>query len=904
MRERPLGDSELDQPVADALNTILSSETQDPEQMRVTHEIVRDYFQQYRNSLPAPMYRIGRRLIIHAIEEVMGQGDYKKLFDQFADDPYLLAKILTKRDPDKFFDLFLVTWGLRRVLADYVRPNPEDPPADRGGGGGGRYPGGPENEVPRIPPRDIIQKIRDNLDHLDEEDIFEIAIVLFKQPADEEKDGFEKGFEELLTLLDGVKDPENIAKVERVFDRFDELIHMGFGQFTPHLKRRNFPYITVRRAIKEMEEMQDGEDIQRRFAYFDTRTGKTSLALLEPEYLGKNRVIYICPPDTIPTIEREYELYGGDPSKIRVARTENEIQQFIDDEDKNNIRYFIIPSSLVATIDASEQNGNGADDEIDDADNLVSEDGAGRDANEVEAEIEGLRGEVNNATLRLFDSWQPDYVAVDEARYFTGYNCNAREGSSRRSQALLYLLNNRTALENRMAVRLLDATPGDLPRHFYPLISMLYPTRFPVPEFVREEAGSQPYLLSSIFSERTDQAAHYQVYDRPRISVAQNGGPRIQMGPAQNAIYDYASRYSVNKILHRISLARIATFDPVVLRPALRRLMEQPMSRDDFEEYFSHVYNEWQVRSQNEKVPFNWDFIASFSDSKSFANFFSFERGVFEGYCRDDSEKLKALDELYGSEDVLSCKAQYVIDQLNDIVARAKAGERHPKRIIIYSSFKKGLTRDIDPDSEEVTFAMSRFLADQIRQHVPDVNVYSIDGGVSTQKRKDGTSARDGIRESWRRDEGINVLVAVGASTCQGIDLAAPDNMIQEFYMDYPLDSRLDYQIRSRSIGPNQNRTVSRQTLHAVTANDRVDTIDVGARDLLVSKYLFRDLVCRGGAYIHPSFLSSIENRATFLGGFCESENNGEEVVEDARRTLRNRLETEDKDGDKNDDED
>lgn len=881
---------DFDQPTIDALIGILNNYSDDPRRMEELRGIVLDYFRQYRKSLPDPIYNIGKKLINHAVNEAIDQGEYQELFDQFKDDPYLLAKNLTKRDPDKFFDLFLVRWGLMKELAFYVQIDENDLPDHHVSGGTGT-PERSEEETPRIPSRDIIQKIRSNIDFLDEEDIFEIAIPLFKQSADKEKDGFERGFEELLELLDGVEDPKNVEKLTHVFDKFYELIHMEFGGFRPHLKRKNFPYITVRSAIKEMEKAQQDGEYERRFAYFDTRTGKTSLAILEPEYLGKNRALYICPPDTIPTIVREYEIYGGDPSQIHVARSEDEIMEFAEGDNHSDIRYLIIPSSLVAAVDAGGRNQNGNDDEVDDADDLICETRTPRRNSDID--VESLRVEVNESVLRLFDNWHPDYVAVDEARYFTGYNCYSRKTSSRRSQALLYLMNNQESLENRMAVRMLDATPGDLPRHFYPLISILRPSEFPTPESVREAVGSQPYLLSSVFSEVTDQASHYQVYDRPPIHAPDSGGPRIQMGPAQTAIYDYSSSYSTTSVLHRISLARIATFDPVVLRPALARLMDEPMSREEFLEYFEGIYNEWLIRSEDKDVPFNWDFVASFSGDRSFANFFSFDKEVFEEYCQDDPEKLDALKILYSSNDILSCKAQYVIDQLQSIVERARSGEKHPRRVIIYSSFKKGLTRDIDPDSEDVTFTMSRFLADQIRERVPEVNVYSIDGNVSTRRGSDGLSARDRIREGWRDDDGISVLVAVGASTCQGIDLTSRGNRIEEIYMDYPLDSRLDYQIRSRSIGPSQNRTVARQTLHA-TAPDG-DTIDIGARDLVASKYLFRDLVCRGGASIDPSFLSDIENRATFLGGFCETENNEEKIGKNARRRLRDTLGSNDK---------
>ena len=106
-----------------------------------------------------------------------------------------------------------------------------------------------------------------------------MAIPLFKQQADKEKDGFQKGHEWLLSILEGMEDEEGIAKIERVYDEFERLIAMKFGDFRPQLKRKNFPYITVRRAIDKMEQAQGGNNENRRFAFFDTRTGKTSLAL-------------------------------------------------------------------------------------------------------------------------------------------------------------------------------------------------------------------------------------------------------------------------------------------------------------------------------------------------------------------------------------------------------------------------------------------------------------------------------------------------------------------------------------------------------------------------------------------------------------------------------------------------
>ncbi len=878
------------QAISDALEIILNNRSNDPEQMRYAHGIVRAEFQRNREALPYPLYNIGRRLIEHAIRDVMEEGGYQHLFTQFADDPYMLAKILVGRDPDRFFDFLLVAWNLRKMLPEYVEVDPDDLPASRGGGSGGG-PDGEPGEFPRTPPENLLQRIRENIEHLDEENIFEMAIPLFRQRANKEKDGFQKGYEDLLHLLDGVTNPESVARIERVFDRFSELIDMDFGQFRPHLKRKNFPYITVRNAIKKMEEAQENENGSRRFAYFDTRTGKTSLALLEAEYLGKERALYICPPDTIATIINEYGVYGGSLSRIHVASSANDIRLFA--ENSGEIRYCIIPSSLIGFTESSDRNGDSTGDEIDDVDNLADEIEEGVDnvqsSDDSDLNIESLREHVNPATLQLFENWQPDYVAVDEARHFTGYHCRSNAASSRKSRALLYLLNNRVALENNMTVRLMDATPGDLPRHFYPLLSILNPARFPMPEDVRDTVGSQPYLLSSFFAEKTDHATHNQVYNRPPVRIIGNRESRVEMGAAQNAIYDYAARYSTRDVLHRITLARISTFNPVVLRPAFRRLLESPMPEDMFTSYFDDVYGEWIVRSEEQDVAFDWDFIARFGNRDLLMNLFAFGPGEFETCYQDNHEKLNTLRQLNNSTENLSCKAQHVIDRLREIVNKSNSEERHPRRIIIYSSFKRGLTRDLDLGDNDVPLELERILNDQIRQAVPEVNTYMLDGGVSTKSRRDGLSARDAVRRAWRDDEGISVLLAVSPATCQGIDLTSPGNMIEEIHMDTPLDSRLDYQVQSRTLGPNQNRTIFKQMLQAVTTGGRDNTIDAGIRDLVVSKYLFRDLVCRGVS-VPSAFLESIENRRTFLGGFCDTEKDEEEITNGIRENMRNAL--------------
>ena len=113
--------------------------------------------------------------------------------------------------------------------------------------------------------------------------------------------------------------------------------------------------------------------------------------------------------------------------------------------------------------------------------------------------------------------------------------------------------------------------------------------------------------------------------------------------------------------------------------------------------------------------------------------------------------------------------------------------------------------------------------------------------------------------------------------------------MIEEIHMDAPMDSRLDYQVQSRTLGPRQNRSVTKRSLLAVTAVDQLPTIDLGIRDLVTSKYLFRDLVC-SGASVPLSFAEAVENQTTFLGGFCEPERGDEEVGQGTRTRIKRRL--------------
>jgi len=885
---------DFNSPLADALKVVLDQKQDDPESLKRVHNIVRAAFRQNAESIPYPILNIGKKLMEVVIRDAMGENEYQPLFRQFADDPYRLTKILTKKDPERFFDFFLVAWNLHGMLAEYLKPEEESDFEDFKTSDDDKKETGKKIDKsgssdsasePEIAKK-LIDRIKENIKFLDEEDIFELAIPLFKQLGDKDKDGFQKGYETLLEILEGIDDAEDIAKVERVFDRFSELIDMQFGQFRPHLKRKNFPYITVRRAIKEME--KGHKDGGRRLAHFDTRTGKTSLALLEPEYLGKKRSLYICPPDTIPTILREYSLYGGDESKIRVVRNEEDFKNLI--KENGNIRYCIIPSTLLINIGASsDEIGHEIADEGADIGTLIGDIDKDpddlQDGNGTGTGIDELRKHVNPLVLQLFESWYPDYIAVDEARHFTGYHCEPNTPSSKRSQALLYLLNNKKTLDRKVAVRLLDATPGDLPRHFYPLISFLHPDRYLMPESARSEMGTKPYVLMSFLAEKTDHASHEQVYSLPPIRNAK-GGVQVEMSPAQSVIYEHSAKYSTPNVLHRLTLARLAAFNPVILRPILARITK-PLEKEDFMSRFDKAYDDWKIRSEGGETAFDWDFLANLSDRQLFLNLFIFDSKGFEQYYEGQPEKLELLKKLFNSNPILSCKANYVIEKIKEILAREKSGEGNSGRIIVYSSFKRGLTREID-SSDDDRLDLERILAEQIRQAIPEANVYTIDGGVSTQPKKDGFSARDEVRESWKKEEGVNVLLAVGPATCQGVDLSAGDEIIREFYLDIPMDSRLDYQIRSRSIGPNQKRSVIRETLHAVTAGKKEPTIDNGVRDLVAAKHFFRDLVCRRATPVTPEFLEAIENNVSFLGGFCAMERSAEEVVGGTRKDVDN----------------
>jgi hypothetical protein len=872
-----------------ALKTILDQSSDDPAQMERVYKVVRANFANESENLPFPMYNIGRRLIDHAIREKIENGEFLDLFRQFADEPYLLAKILVKKDPDRFFDFLTVSWVLRKTLPEYVKVNEDEPPVFDPEAPGGGGPGNEEERGPKTPPREIVRKIRENLEYLDEEDIFEMAIPLFKQQKDKDKDGFQKGYEELLELLDGVTDPEQIETVESVFDRFSQLIDMEFGTFKPELRRKNFPYITVRRAIAEMDKIKRSKDGGRRFANFDTRTGKTSLAILEPEYLGKKRIVYICPPDTIPTIVNEFIIYGGNKDQLYVARTEEDMILFNQDPGKH--RYCIVPSSLVAYSGTSEEREKEAEEDdrlsesFDEERQDIMAEGQYKDGVAIDEHLECA-----NPNLReLFENWQPDYVTIDEARYFTGYHCQSPEQSSKRSRALLYLLNNEKSLKRRMTVRLMDATPGDLTRHFYPILSLLHPKTYPTPEDARAAIGHQPYLMANALSARMDQAIHHQVYDRPPVRNRSEVESRVEMGDAQSAIYDFAAHYSTTDVLHRITLARIATFNPTVLRPAFRKLLGEPMSELEFTRNFDAVYKEWKERSATSDVAFDWDFVARHGEQEFFRHLFAQDPAEFMEYMKHRGPKLQVLKSLYESEEVLSAKAQHVINRLKEIVEDSKAGDRHPSRIVVFSTFKKGLTRGIGGNGEDIPLKMEMFLMEQIQKHVPEVNCYMLDGGISTQTRTNGKSARDEIRQSWSEDEGINVLLAVGPATCQGVDLTSKGNRIEEIHMDTAMDSRLDYQVHSRTLGPRQDRMVTKQALCAVTSVDRHPTIDQGIRDLVVSKYLLRDLICRGVS-IPNQYVEAVEDKSTYLGGFTEAEKNGEEATKGVRKQIKGRL--------------
>ena len=144
-------------------------------------------------------------------------------------------------------------------------------------------------------------------------------------------------------------------------------------------------------------------------------------------------------------------------------------------------------------------------------------------------------------------------------------------------------------------------------------------------------------------------------------------------------------------------------------------------------------------------------------------------------------------------------------------------------------------------------------------------------------------SQRDKIREAWKKGEGINVLVAVGPATCQGIDLSVGDSVIEEIYLDSSMDSRLEHQISSRTIGPHQKRSVKRVHLEARTSGKRNLTIDNGVKKLLAAKRFFSDLVCSKPVPVTPEFLKAIENNVSFLGDFCSTEDAAEEVSTNTR---------------------
>lgn len=874
------------EPTIMALNNILDDAQGDPVKMELAFSIAKIAFDEKSDSIPFSMYRTGLRLIEHAIEEVKEDGEYLDLFKKFANEPAILAKILTQKDPEKFFDLFLVTWRLKTFLAEFVELDPENKPLDLLENSGGDNLSYKEN--PLSPSDEILEKIKENIEYLDFEDILEMAIPLFKQSAHSGEDGFTRGYNKLLELV-GEIDDQYSDKLQQVYDYLDELIEMKFAPFRPSLNKKNFPYLTVRRAIKTMEKKETESGSSRRFAYFDTRTGKTSLALLEPAYLNKQRSIYLCPPDTIPTIKREYETYQGNPEELFVARTTDQLNEFL--ENPNGFKYCIVPTSIIALTSKNEID-SAQEIDLDDIEaELLSElmcEDSENTTEEKPVDINQFKNRVNSSVLRLFNEWKPDYVAVDEARHFCGFNPYSPEKSSKRSMALMYLLNRKESVSADMSVRMMDATPGDKPEHFHSLLSYMNPAHFPSPQKVRMEIGRQPYLLSAHFSECVDRASHHQVYNRPPVKeVEAKEVGSVDMKPAQSVLYKWASKYSTNKVLERIMLARLATFNPVLLRKAMQKNLKRAMRIDSFQKNLKNTYSLFEKRNKEEGIEWGWDFLAQHADRKFFYQLFAFGPDHFMEKLKgpDADWQYDTLDQLKASDETLSCKFDHIINLLKQLSEGKMIENRSFDKVIVYSSFKRGLTRELTGgDLTDIDLEMEQSLINQIQKALPDLNLYTLDGQVSTRAQANTHSPRDQVRRAWKTEEGINVLLAVGAATSQGIDLTVGRKNILEIHIDEHMDSRMNYQIQSRTLGPQQKHMVVRLPLRAYVNGK--PTIDAGITKLVDAKSHFSDLVCKG-SNVPPAFMEAIENNDAFLGEYCETEDTEAEVVENTRKKIK-----------------
>jgi len=868
--------------LANGLRIIIDSdELNDSDISDSVYSTIRRAYEENKDSLPYSVYEVGTKLVEHALSLSLAEDEnYRMLFRRLFRYPNILAKTLCKMDPNRFFDLFTVRWGVHSFLSDYIALDDDSLPFNEAEEGGFD----PYLSVEAISPsQSILDAIVNHIDHLDEDDIFEMAIPLFKQSADGDQDGFNKGYNELLTLLDrdNIKnDPKKIAVIQKVYDRFETLINMEFGEFKPYLRNKNFPYITVRMAIKSMEEDQK-KGVNRRFAHFDTRTGKTSLGLLEPEYLGKKRVLYICPPDTIRTILNEYTLYGGNPSEIFVVRSSADMIAF--SENPNGYKYCIIPNSLMINRDSNLEM-NQTDSALESRMNSIDD----------------LAEYTNQSLIELVKEWSPDHVVVDEARHFTGYYSNTLDSNdeespntrlfksgSKRSKALLYILNHPDLLDSDASVRLMDATPGDLPRHFFPLISILNHKEFPMPENVYSVFGHQAYFLSSYMSDRTDYAAHFQVYDRP---PSVNLRDTVEMGAAQDLLYEHASSYSTPNALHRITLARLATFNPVLLRRSFKKLLKVPMQESEFKKRFIAVCNEWKARKTDQNdLLFDWDFLAQYADRDLFIHLFTFGANAFSSCFSDfESDFQGLLDQIQSSDHNLSSKFQQVIHRLTELSENQEL-EESSRRVVIFSSFKYGFTRDFRGDDlkEEDSISFSEIgssLSAYIQEQMPGVKVFILDGFVSTKNKSDSLSSRDLVRRAWSNYKGFSVLIAVGSATSQGIDLTSPGNSIEEIHLDLPLDSRAYYQLKSRTLGPSQDSLVTKRVLFAIS--DGENTIDKGVFDLLTFKSGLGGMIT-GADKIPSSVIEAAgEVDRVFLGKYVEASDSEEGVVSGTRDSL------------------
>ena len=885
-----------------AIQTVLSQDLDDPKSLKDVQYILREIFRQPdRENIPYPLINAGKKLIQILLKEAVADTEYRQLFEQFSNEPYLLTKILIQKDPERFFDFFLVAWNIHGMLSEFITADEDrlkdeteevSSPSSSGDSSGSRETESEEDQTDSMymgKIKSVLQALKENIRFMDEKDIFVLTIPFFKLHSADGKDGFERGNEIFQLLLKEITEEESNQKLQKVYARFIDLIQMEFGEFKPHLKRKNFPYITVRNAIYEMANRS--EDQNRRFAHFDTRTGKTSLALLEPEYLGKKHVIYICPPDTIPTVLREHKLYGGDEKTIKEVRNEDDIKCLLANP---NIKYCIFPSSLLTGAGEVDENVEDEYDEMEllsdmkqDSTDLKTEKPQQSGGMDPLARLRSFKTSVSPLILEIFDQWKPDYVAVDEARHFTGYHCELGLKTSKRSEALLHLLNRPETLEANPVIRFLDATPGDLPRHFYPLLSLLYPGKYPTPHEVRDEVGPHPYTLMSLFSKRTDQATQSQVYNPPSLRLKDN--VPVDMMDAQRLIYEYASKYSTKNALYRLTLARLATSNPVLLRPIFADLVK-PYSQKKFREHFDSLYKTCKQSGLDSP---DWDFLANNTSFDFFIQLFSLTPSEAHKYFHESEiHELAFIDSLNTNLSFISSKSFHVINRLRSIQEGIKMGERHPDRIIIYSNFKRGVTRNFSKGNEDDDMLEAYHLAEMIRDNVPGVNVLTLDGGDSSRVGTNGFSPRDEIRKEWAESDGINVLIAVGPATCQGVDLTSPGHSILEMHMDSSLDSRADYQIKSRTLGPRQNRRVERELLMATAQGE--NTIDHGVRSLLEAKEVFRDLVCREAVAVAPDLLKAIESRATFLGAYCtEKEQTSESIVQTGRKKAKKTLKNE-----------